>query len=222
MSSSAPPNGRLVPLLDALGRGGRVGSIPVVPVAWGRYGCGGAPPPHSGACPQGRKVLKFGMTCPVPPWRHLHTHNSSPGISQCPSAVLSVALVPIICTPPSVARPLQSPSAHPRAPHGSFRVLPWLGGAVLVLVFACLSGSVAGLSVPQCGVRRLRWLGSCSGVGGSRLAQRAGLGVTLPCLLARAGGLVGPVLRALGPLRAPGRGPEERNTCQCRGPPPVL
>ena len=58
-------------------------------------------------------VLKFGMTRPVPPWRHLDTHNSSPGISQCHSAVLSAALVPIVCTPPSVARPLRSPQRIP-------------------------------------------------------------------------------------------------------------
>ena len=36
-SLSVPPNGRLVLPLDALGRGGRVGSVTVVPVARGRY-----------------------------------------------------------------------------------------------------------------------------------------------------------------------------------------
>ena len=36
--SSAPPNSRLVLPLDALGRVDRVGSVPVVPVALGRYG----------------------------------------------------------------------------------------------------------------------------------------------------------------------------------------
>ena len=38
MSSSAPPSCRIVLPLDALGRGGRVGSVPVVPAVWGRYG----------------------------------------------------------------------------------------------------------------------------------------------------------------------------------------
>ena len=38
MPSSSPPNGRLVLPSDALGRGGRVGSAPVVPVALGRHG----------------------------------------------------------------------------------------------------------------------------------------------------------------------------------------
>ena len=32
---------------------------------------------------------------------------------------LPTYLVPIICTPPSVARPLQSPLVHPRAPNGT-------------------------------------------------------------------------------------------------------
>ena len=57
---------------------------------------------------------------------------------------------------------------------------------------------------------------------GFRLAQRAGFGVRLPCPLARAGGLAGPVGRADGPLRAPGGGPEGRNTGQCRSPPSLL
>ena len=38
MPSSWPPDGRLVLPSDALGRGGRVVSVPVVPVALGRYG----------------------------------------------------------------------------------------------------------------------------------------------------------------------------------------
>ena len=40
--------------------------------------------------------------------------------------------------PPSVARPRRSPLVRPRAPHGSPRVLFRLGGALLVLVSACL------------------------------------------------------------------------------------
>ena len=38
MSLSAPPKSRLVLLLDALGRGGRVGWVPIVPVVSGRDG----------------------------------------------------------------------------------------------------------------------------------------------------------------------------------------
>ena len=79
-------------------------------------------------------------------------HNPSSGVSQCPSAVLSASLVPIICTPPWVARPLRSPLVHPRAPHGIPGALLWLVGAVLVLVFACLSCAVL------CRVLRVLWL----------------------------------------------------------------
>ena len=140
------------------------GRFRLLQLRWADTGrCDGASPPQGGACPQGekgsdnwynplKKVLKFRTTRPVPPWRHLYTHNSSSGISQCPSAVLSAALVPIICTSPSVARPLRSPLVHPRAPHGSPRVLRLLGGAVLLLVFACLSCAVS------CRVLRILWL----------------------------------------------------------------
>ena len=89
---------------------------------------------------------------------------------------------------------------------------------VVCRILPCLAGYVAGVSVPQCGVWRLGWLGSCFGAGAFRLAQRAGFGVTLLCSTARAGGLAGPVWRAHGPLRAPGGGPEKRNTRQCRSP----
>ena len=82
------------------------------------------------------KALKFGTTCPVPPWRQRYTHNPSSCTSRCPSAVLSASLVRIICTPPSVARPLQSFSMRPRVPHGSPGVLCLLSGALLVLVSA--------------------------------------------------------------------------------------
>ena len=71
-------------------------------------------------------------------------HNPSPGISQCPSAVLSASLVPTICTPPLVARPLPSSSVHFRAPSGSPRVLRLLSGAVHVLVSAGLLVRPAG------------------------------------------------------------------------------
>ena len=54
--SSSPPNGRLVLRSDAPGPGGRVGSVPVVPVALGhRLPFDGASPPHAGVCPQGEK-----------------------------------------------------------------------------------------------------------------------------------------------------------------------
>ena len=93
---------------------------------------------------------------------------------------------------------------------------------VVRLIVPCLAGYVAGVSVLQCGVWRLGWLGSCSGVGMLRPAWRAWSGVTQPCPPAGAGGLARPVWRAFGPLRAPGGGPEERNTGQCRTPPPPL
>ena len=94
----------------------------------------------------GRKLLTIGNTgeksfeiqwdMPCPGVGQHYTHNPSSGTSRCPSAVLSVSLVPIICTPPSVARPLQSSSVHPRGPHRSPKVLCLLGGVVLVLVSA--------------------------------------------------------------------------------------
>ena len=52
--SSSPPNGRLVLLLDVLGRGGPWGSVSVVQVALGRHGRAGCvrcmARPHGGAC----------------------------------------------------------------------------------------------------------------------------------------------------------------------------
>ena len=106
-------------------------------------------------------------------------HNPSSCTSRCPSAFLSVSLVPTLCTPPSPARPLQSSSVHPRVPHGSAGVLCLLGGAVFVLVptgqlpwlggrgaglavcrvVPCLAAPVMCASVPQCGCRRLGWPG---------------------------------------------------------------
>ena len=53
---------------------------------------------------------------------------------------------------PSVARPRRSPLVHPPAPHGSPRLLLWLGGAVLVFVSACLSCAVSSR------VSRVMWL----------------------------------------------------------------
>ena len=43
----------------------------------------------------------------------------------------------------------------------------------------------------------------------------AGFGVTHPCSLAGAGRFVGPVWRVIGPLRAPGGGPEKKHSGQC-------
>ena len=135
----------------------------------GTVRCGGALPPHGRAGPQGkrgsdnwydrvRKGLKFGTTRPVLPCRHLHTHNSSPVISQYPSAVFSAALVPIIYTPPSVARPSQSlllgaSPCSPREPQG---VAParWCGARarvclpVVCRMMPCLAGSVGGVPMP--------------------------------------------------------------------------
>ena len=90
---------------------------------------------------------------------------------------------------------------------------------VVCRIVPCLAGYVAGVSVPQCGVWRLGWLGSCFGARAFRPAQRAGFGVTLLCSTARVGGLTGPMWRAHAPLRAPGGGAGERNTGQCRSPP---
>ena len=54
--------------------------------------------------------------------------------------------------PPSVAMPRRSPLVHPRAPHGSPRVLFRLDGAVLVLVSACLTCAIS------CRVLWVMWL----------------------------------------------------------------
>ena len=54
--------------------------------------------------------------------------------------------------PPSLARPRRSPLVRPRAPDGSARVLFWLGGAVLLLVSACLPCAAS------CRVSRVMWL----------------------------------------------------------------
>ena len=66
-----------------------------------------------------RKLSKTCMTYPAPPWSQRYMHNPSSCTSWCPSAVLSVSLVPIVCTAPSVAKPLWSSSVHPRVPYGS-------------------------------------------------------------------------------------------------------
>ena len=57
---------------------------------------------------------------------------------------------------------------------------------VVCRIGPCLAGYVAGVSVSQCGVWRLEWLGrlgSCFDAGTLRLAWRAGFGVTHPCLV---------------------------------------
>ena len=106
-------------------------------------------------------------------------HNPSSCTSRCPSSFLSVSLVPIVCTPPSVAKPLWSSFVHPRGPYGTPRVLCLRGGAVFVLVSAgkspwlglrgaglavfcavpCFAALVMCASVPQCGCRSSGWFG---------------------------------------------------------------
>ena len=104
-----------------LGRGGRLGSVLVVPVALGRHGMlwwciapfmvGRALAvlglPLGGACPGGRNVLKTATTCPIPPLSQRYVHNPASCTSRYPSAFLWVSLVRVICTPPSVAKPLR-------------------------------------------------------------------------------------------------------------------
>ena len=130
---------------------------------------------------------------------------------------------PVSGKAPSV--PLGAAPSSPWEPRGADPAR-WCGARVRVclpvvsLIVPCLAGYVAGGSVSPCGVWRLGWLGSCSGVRMLCPVWRAGSGITHPCPPARAGGFAGPVWRAFGPLRAPGRGPEERNTGQCRSPPP--
>ena len=100
----------------------------------------------------------------VPAKSNLKPQTSSSGISQCPSVVLSAALVAIIWTPPLVARPLRSPSVHPRVPHGSLRGLLLLGCAVLVLVSCQLCAVSCGFcgwcvgAVMRCPGVRVSWL----------------------------------------------------------------
>ena len=125
---------------------------------------------------------------------------------------------------PSV--PLGASPCSPWEPKGAAPVR-WCGARARVClpvvrcIMSCPAGYVAGVSVSQCGVRRLGWLGqlgSCLGAGTLRPVWRAGFGATNPCPLAGAGGFAGPVWRACGPLRAPDGGLEEKNTGQCRSP----
>ena len=131
--SSSPPNGRPVLLLDVLGLGGRLGSVPVVPVALGPHGmlCWCIAPLMvgravavlglglGGACPWGRKVLKTGTTCPVPPEPALH---AQPGILYIPVPFVFPfgPLVPVVCTRLSVAKPLRF-----AIPFGAFLCSLW-------------------------------------------------------------------------------------------------
>ena len=78
-----------------------------------------------------------------------------------------------------------------------------------------LCGWHVGVAVLCLFVGVVRQLGSGFGAGTSRPAWLAAFGITHPCPLAGAGGLVVAVWRACGPLRAPGGGAEERNTGQC-------
>ena len=137
------------------------------------------PSSWGGASLGGGEVLKTGTTCPVPPWSQRYMPNPSSCTSRCPSAFLSVPLVPIVCTPPSVAKPLRSSSVHPCVPYGSPGVLCLRGGAVFVLVSAgpspwlrprgaglavfrvvsCSAALVVCAPVPECGCRRSGWFG---------------------------------------------------------------
>ena len=84
-------------------------------------------------------------------------------------------------------------------------------------IVPCLASYVAAVSASQCSVWRLGWLGrlgSCFVAGTLRPAWRARSGLTHPCPLAGAGEFAGPVWRTCGPLCAPGRVSEGRNTGQ--------
>ena len=106
-------------------------------------------------------------------------HNLSSCTSRCPSAFLSVLLVPMVCTPSSVARSIRSSSVHPRVPHGSPGLLCFFAGAVFALVPAgqfpwrrprgaglavsrvvlCFAAPVVCVLVSQCGCQRPGWCG---------------------------------------------------------------
>ena len=129
--------------------------------------------------PRGRKIMKTRTTSPALPWSQRYMHNSSSCTSRCPPAFLSVSLVPIVCTPLSVAKPLRSSSVLPRAPYGSPGVLclrggalfvpvpagqlPWLGpwaaGLAVFCVVPCFPVLVVCASVPQCNCRKPGWFG---------------------------------------------------------------
>ena len=49
----------------------------------------------------------MGTTCPAPPWSQHYIHNPASCTSRCPLDILSVSLVPILCTSPSVAKALR-------------------------------------------------------------------------------------------------------------------
>ena len=131
----------------------------LVSVAWGRHGrfllCAVSPP-------WGRKVLISGWTAVKKISNLVFFSLPRPGSVACTThhLVLGGALWPSfqfrLCHsyvhPPSAARPRRSPSVRPRAPDGSSRVLFRLGGAVLVLVSACLPCALL------CRVLRVMWL----------------------------------------------------------------
>ena len=106
-------------------------------------------------------------------------HNLSSCTLRCPPVFLSVSLVPIVCTPPSLAKPLRSSLVHPRVPYGSPGVLcllgvavfvllpagqsPWLGprgtGLAVFCVVPCFAVLVVCASPAQCGCQRTGWFG---------------------------------------------------------------
>ena len=101
-SSSAPPNGRLVSLMDTLGCGGRVGPVPVVPVAWGRYGT----------------VWR----CAAPSWRGVSSGEKSFEIRydtpfSCPGGIFTRTILHLVLRsvlPPSFPLRLCRSYVHPR------------------------------------------------------------------------------------------------------------
>ena len=74
---------------------------------------------------------------------------------------------------------------------------------VVCLMVQCFAGCVAGVSVSQCRIGWLGWLGSCSGVGTLCPVRRAGSGVSHPCSRAGAGGFAGSIVASLWSLACP-------------------
>ena len=146
-----------------------------------------APPPP----PWGRKIATVGMT----DGKSFQIRYDTP----CPALEAALHAQPIIwyfavpfgrplsfaCaihmyTPVGGKAPSVPLGASPRSPWEPQGAAParWCGARVSVCLpvmcrlVLCLVGYVGGVSVPQCGVWRLGWLGSCSGVGALRPACR--------------------------------------------------